>query len=156
MVWPSATRAWDLLNGVKMDDILPPQFPDPARYKRQADDAFGHEKNLPQEVLKKAEAHHEGENGVQDLGSRIMAHMFGFHVPGVEPSTSFLPGYEWWPRSDGDSRPATLAEPPNPPGCRVNNMSPASSSRGVSETVRESWSQVRASDTNYSFDFGRF
>jgi hypothetical protein len=89
------------------------------------------------------------------LGTRIMAHMFGFHAPGVEPSTSFLPGYEWWPRSDGGSRSATDSEPPNPLGSRVNNSSPPFSNRGMSEGVHE-WSQVRAPDMNYSFDFGRF
>jgi len=149
MVWPSAARAWDLLNGVKMDSILPPQLPDPVRYKRQADDAFGHEKNLPQEVLKIAEAHHEGENSIQDLGTRIMAHMMGFQVPGVEPSTSFLPGYEWWPRSGGDSRSVIHTHP------RVSNVLPPSSDGGVGEEVHE-WAHVHAPDTNYSFDFGRF
>lgn len=150
MVWPSASRAWDLLNGVKMDDILSPQLQDPARYKRQADDAFGHEKGGPQEVLKNAQAHNEAENGPQALGTRIMAQMFGFHVPGVEPSTSFLPGYEWWPRSDGDSRSTTH----NPLGSRINHVS-SPPNRGINETVHE-WTQVRAPDMNYSFDFGRF
>ena len=149
MVWPSASRAWDLLNGVKMDNILPPQFHDPARYKRPADDAFGHERRLPQQVIKPAEAHHEGENGVQDLGSRIMAHMFGFHVPGVEPSTSFLPGYEWWPRPDASPRLATHPESPNllDHGSRVD-------SNGRINV--DEWPQIRAPDMNYPLDFGRF
>ena len=154
MVWPSASRAWDLLNGVKMDNVLQPQFHDPARYKRPADDAFGHEECLPGEVQTTTEVHHEGENGVQDLGTRIMAHMFGFHVPGVEPSTSLLPGYEWWPRSDA-SRSAPHPELPNPLGSRVNNVSP-SSSNGTINIGDSEWPQVQAPDMNYSLDFDCF
>ncbi len=32
-----------------------------------------------------------------------MAHMLGLEIPGVEPSTSYYPGYEWWPRNHGGS-----------------------------------------------------
>lgn len=39
-------------------------------------------------------------NGVRDLSTRIMAHMLGLEMPGVEPSTSYFPGYEWWPRNN--------------------------------------------------------
>jgi hypothetical protein len=148
MVWPSASRAWDLLNGVKMDNISPPQYHDLARYKRPADDAFGHEKGPPPQQVSK-DAHHEGDNGVQDLSARIMAQMFGYHIPGIEPSTSFLPGYEWWPRSDGDSRSATHGESPNP------HALPPSSSGGIIEAPNE-WSQGSVPNMNYSFDFGRF
>ena len=42
----------------------------------------------------------DNQNGVQDLSTRIMAHMLGLEMPGVEPSTSFFPGYEWWPRNN--------------------------------------------------------
>jgi hypothetical protein len=146
MVWPSASRAWDLLNGVKMDNISPPQFHDLARYKRQADDAFGHEKP-PQQVSK--DPHHDGENGVQDLGTRIMAQMFGYHIPGVEPSTSFLPGYEWWPRSEGDSRSVTHAE------SRNSHVIPPSSNEGIVEAPHE-WTQASVPNMNYSFNFGSF
>lgn len=134
-----------------MDDILPPQFQDPARYKRQADDAFGHERAPPQEGLKNTEVRAEGENSAQDLGTRIMAHMLGFHIPGVEPSTSFLPGYEWWPRSDGECRPVHHAEPPNPLASRVNSLNTSPPSDRFHE-----WSQVRTTDANYAFDFGSF
>ena len=74
------------------------------RYKRDAEDAFGQDKSYfardtfgtPKGGDKAAAD--AGESGVQALSSRIMAHMLGLDVPGVEPSTSFLPGYEWWPR----------------------------------------------------------
>jgi hypothetical protein len=36
--------------------------------------------------------------GVQDISTRLMAHMLGLEIPVVEPSTSYYPGYEWWPR----------------------------------------------------------
>ena len=37
-------------------------------------------------------------SGVQDTNTRLMAHMLGLEIPGVETSTSCHPGYEWWPR----------------------------------------------------------
>lgn len=104
-MWPSASRAWELLNGVKLrSDDLPTtsQFPTPDRPKRLADYAFGPEEtsNYRQRGAFPAYDHRStpAGNGVQDLSTQIMAHMLGLAVPGVEPSTSYYPGYEWWPR----------------------------------------------------------
>ncbi|KAF9469792.1 fungal-specific transcription factor domain-containing protein [Collybia nuda] len=109
MVWPSAARAWELLNGVKLgsNSISSPHRNLPDRNKRLAEDAFGQEKAsdyLQREAFKtfnvgEASHGHGGEDGVQELGTRIMAHMLGLHIPGIEPSTSYYPGYEWWPRT---------------------------------------------------------
>ncbi|KAG9222442.1 hypothetical protein CCMSSC00406_0002777 [Pleurotus cornucopiae] len=98
IVWPSASRAWDLLNNVKLgfDKVhtMPPQ--NMARNKRLAEDAFAQE-STPEAPSSFDPA---AVNGVQDLNMRIMAHMLGLDIPGIEASTSFYPGYEWWPRTN--------------------------------------------------------
>ncbi|KAL6298707.1 hypothetical protein BKA93DRAFT_753959 [Sparassis latifolia] len=35
-----------------------------------------------------------------DAHLRVLAHSLGLSVPGVEASTSFYPGYRWWPRPE--------------------------------------------------------
>lgn len=117
VVWPSASRAWELLNGVKLgaDSAPVPQSYSPDRQKRQADDAFGQDKGsdyLPfSGPFESKEQNNDHENGVQDLSTRIMAHMLGLDIPGIEPSTSYYAGYEWWPRqnSEGTHGPQPLA-----------------------------------------------
>lgn len=79
----------------------------PDRQKRGADDAFGNSKSSDYLQREAFDAYQqpvekdvpENANGVQDLSQRMMAHMLGLDVPGIEPSTSFYPGYEWWPRT---------------------------------------------------------
>ncbi|KAF8832025.1 hypothetical protein HHX47_DHR1001015 [Lentinula edodes] len=81
------------------------------RAKRDVDDAFGQENNGDHAHREAFRLTNEGgqqvrslaqkvrppeETGVQDLSQRLMAQMLGL-VPGVEPSTSFFPGYEFWP-----------------------------------------------------------
>jgi hypothetical protein len=119
MIWPSASRAYDLLNGVKIQFDNAWTHLDPSsdhRRKRPADDAFGREKSsdlLQREafgVLADKDMPSSDGNGVQDISTRIMAHMLGLDIPGIEPSTSYLPGYEWWPRHNGNEH----APPPRP------------------------------------------
>ncbi|KAH6917023.1 fungal-specific transcription factor domain-containing protein [Coprinopsis sp. MPI-PUGE-AT-0042] len=111
--WPSASRAWDLLNGAHVSVSQPngASYTDPgyqARSKRPAEDAFGHEGSeysqqetfVPNSVTPLQAP--MNQNGVQDLGNRMMAHMLGLDIPGVEPSTTFFQDYEWWPRSTQD------------------------------------------------------
>lgn len=159
MVWPSAARAWELLNGVKMgsDNVSAPQFHFPDRHKRPADAAFGQEKSsdyLQREAFKDTTPESvEGDNGVQELGTRIMAHMLGLHIPGIEPSTSYYPGYEWWPRSNEET-PPSYQMTPAPVGLR-NVLPPASGGNGMGSGMTE-WPQGPAPETEYPYDFGRF
>lgn len=103
--WPSAGRAWDLLNGVRVqvDSNMPPLVHGPDRQKRAADDAFGERSSdvLQREafgdVLQRERA--PQNSGIQEISTRMMAHMLGLDIPGIEPSTSYYPGYEWWPRA---------------------------------------------------------
>ncbi|KAJ7597406.1 fungal-specific transcription factor domain-containing protein [Mycena floridula] len=100
VVWPSASRAWDLLSGVKIgvDDghTYPPNTAE--RHKRDADHAFGQDEYLRRDSYGVPRAARQlpghGDSGVQDLSSRIMANMLGLEVGGLEP-LQFLPG---WPQ----------------------------------------------------------
>ncbi|RDB29501.1 Nitrogen assimilation transcription factor nit-4 [Hypsizygus marmoreus] len=164
MVWPSASRAWELLNGVKMgsDSVSPPQFHLADRHKRHADTAFGQEKSsdyLQREAFKDpaTERHPpEGEDGVQELGTRIMAHMLGLHIPGIEPSTSYYPGYEWWPRSHEVTPPPSHQLSPLPVDSISRNVLPSGSGGMLPAGRAQDWPQVPISETNYGYDFGRF
>ena len=136
---PSASRAWDLLNGVQLRThaqpavaaLSSPQYQHIDRNKRPAQDAFGEEKSsdyLQREAFGAVQPtdqpprdqglEENNVNGVQDISTRLMAHMLGLEVPGVEPSTSYYPGYEWWPRmnqgmiNQGYSQP--MGHPQNP------------------------------------------
>lgn len=111
MVWPSAARAFELLNGVSLgiDPATTAPLHSPDRHKRQADDAFGQEKHsdfLQREAFGAYEpgtAAVESDNGVQEMSTRIMAQMLGLEIPGIEASTSYYPGYEWWPRPNHET-----------------------------------------------------
>ncbi|KAJ2921023.1 hypothetical protein H1R20_g16074, partial [Candolleomyces eurysporus] len=113
LAWPSAARAWELLNGVHLGNNttatyweIPSSQQDRSKSKRAADDAFG--QNRPADYgqrevygsLPNEQPQNNNANGVQDLSTRLMAHMLGLDMPGVVPSTSFFPGYEWWPRTN--------------------------------------------------------
>ncbi|KAG6845358.1 hypothetical protein H0H87_010467 [Tephrocybe sp. NHM501043] len=170
VVWPSAARAWELLNGVKMgSNDLPPEINFLERQKRPADAAFGQEKSsnfLQREAFKgpAPESSPRNENtGVQELGTRIMAHMLGLNIPGVEASTSYYPGYEWWPRSHETT---TLSHHQIPPttvdyGPR-NGPGPATNAMAVPGTVHNNsrgsvgWSQAPTADPLYPYAYNRF
>ncbi|KAG2022902.1 nuclear protein [Coprinopsis cinerea AmutBmut pab1-1] len=111
LTWPSAARAWELLNGAHLSNRANTSYMDLAfqtRPKRPAEAAFGQDKvsDYPRQEAFVANSHAgmqppmNKNNGVQDMSTRMMASMLGLDVPGVEPSTSFFPGYEWWPRPD--------------------------------------------------------
>ncbi|KAJ7170147.1 fungal-specific transcription factor domain-containing protein [Mycena filopes] len=106
IIWPSAGRAWELLTGVKLGAlnavVLPPQSHD--RHKRHAEDAFGH--GPPDYPLRDEQQTGQNVDGVQDIGNKLMAHMLGLDIPGVEPSTSFYTGCDWWARPNQDSNQA--------------------------------------------------
>jgi len=107
-VWPSATRVRTLLEGakVKKDQISMNIQSQPIRQKRSAEEALGREKNS--DIQERAEygrlAYSEPEVSQpgpmfdQDLNARLMMQTLGLDVPGIEASTSYYPGYQWWPR----------------------------------------------------------
>lgn len=95
-----------MLHGAKVqvDSNLTPMSQGPDRQKRGADDAFGREKSsdfLQREAFGNSGSKEQmtSNAGIQDISTRMMAHMLGLDIPGIEPSTSYYPGYEWWPRA---------------------------------------------------------
>ncbi|KAF9225551.1 hypothetical protein BS17DRAFT_751446 [Gyrodon lividus] len=150
--WPSAARAWDLLNGVKVqvDSNLAPLVQGPDRQKRGADDAFGKEKSsdfLQREAFA-AKERVTSSAGIQDISTRMMAHMLGLDIPGIEPSTSYYPGYEWWPR-------ATNAMPPpyqQPPSITSASGSESLMNMNYPTTQEQEW-RIQGPSTNYAYDF---
>ncbi|KIJ66200.1 hypothetical protein HYDPIDRAFT_26571 [Hydnomerulius pinastri MD-312] len=156
--WPSAVRAWDLLNGVKVqvDSNVAPLVQGPDRQKRGADDAFGKEKSsdfLQREAFGDSAAKERvaPTAGIQDISTRMMAHMLGLDIPGIEPSTSYYPGYEWWPRAT-NAMPQSYQQP--------TSMAGASSSEPlmnmnypVSQGDQDWRIQGPGPSTNYPYDF---
>ncbi len=102
--WPCAIRVRNLLNGaqVQLDDLSALSH-GPGRRKRPIDEALGQDRN-PDILQRQAFGGPSGSTpghldvpGFEDDGGRMMAHVMGFSLPGTQPSTSFYPGYEWWP-----------------------------------------------------------
>jgi len=183
VVWPSASRAWDLLNGVKMSDGLhAPQVPQTNtqssdRPKRMADDAFGPEKvpDYPQRDVygdrgntTLDQSNLENQSGVQDLSTRIMAHMLGLDIPGIDPSVPIYPAYQWWPRSSGQVESSTqVTSQPMPssvpgPG-QVGNLDLRAQGTLGAPTENnniENWTYPALQPTrvpdSYSYDFSQF
>ncbi|KXN88828.1 Nitrogen assimilation transcription factor nirA [Leucoagaricus sp. SymC.cos] len=184
VVWPSASRAWELLNGVKMSDgmratqLLQVQGQSSDRHKRVAEDAFGQEKDYSQREVydERGNIHSnqggfENQNGVHDLSTRIMAHMLGLDIPGIEPSTSYYPGYQWWPRTTGQGGSSTQAvsQPISPPipgpsqlgGLSVGPQGPVGTGvSGLNGNSLENWAYPSVSSRripeSYSYDFSQF
>jgi hypothetical protein len=114
VVWPSAARAFDLLNGVQLRPIpIPPLRAVQQRYdrhKRPAQDAFEDEKasdfSRQEQFVARSGADqtpvmgiplHHG-NGVQDMSTRLMAHMLGLEVASVDSPAHYYSGGQWYPR----------------------------------------------------------
>jgi hypothetical protein len=103
MIWPSAARAKELLQGanVQLHGNLTPYESASERHKRPADVLYENGKTseflqrevLNSGVLEKAPS----PRGASESETQLMAHMLGLEIPGVQASTSFFPGYEWWP-----------------------------------------------------------
>jgi hypothetical protein len=114
-----------LLEGAKVqfDNAVPLTQQGADRRKRQADDAFGQEKSsdfLSREAFGTVDQESpspQGAPGIQDMSNRIMAHMLGLDIPGIEPSTSYYPGYEWWPRTASSSQALTPTTTNSPGIC---------------------------------------
>lgn len=98
VVWPSAFRGAELIAGVNVPTdpttYSSDQWPAAERSKRGARTAFGQEEQAPHELPNLGSASSEGV--------RHLAGMFGM-LPDTQTSTSFLPGYAWWPATIGDT-----------------------------------------------------
>ncbi|KAJ3793146.1 fungal-specific transcription factor domain-containing protein [Lentinula aff. detonsa] len=151
VLWPSASRAKDLLSGavgsVKLGlDVCE----NVGRAKRDVDDAFGQEKSTDhiqreafrtageggqQNLSQEQGARPPEETGVQDLSHRLMAQMLGL-VPGVEPSTSYYPGYEFWPAPRSvQAQQAQTAEHVTAPTSQIPQQNPTSSYSQIPSSI---------------------
>ncbi|PCH33995.1 hypothetical protein WOLCODRAFT_87174 [Wolfiporia cocos MD-104 SS10] len=112
-IWPSSTRVRTLLQGanVKKDQLsLTMQNQQELRQKRSVEEALGAERNsdiLNRETLNRpsypgAEMAPPGQALNNDLTTRMMLHPLGLGTPGMDPSSSYYPGYQWWPRTNVD------------------------------------------------------
>jgi hypothetical protein len=110
VIWPSAYRAWGLIGGAKVHvDSGFLHSKTTQRQKRPAEDAFGDEGSgaglLPQTF-------NSGPPAGADVAaprtsaaeSRLLAHMLGIDFPSIEPSASYVSGYEWLPRDQNKPR----------------------------------------------------
>ena len=161
--WTSAARAWELLHGFQRgtENVHFTHAQGSGGHKRPADDAFGIEKSsdyLQREAFggSQFDAAPKSENGVQELGTRIMAHMLGLDIPGVEASTSYYPGYEWWPRPN-----QVVQQPLSPMQGQVNSMSIPQTPEAMQVQANTGWLQGATggnagSTMNFSYDFSRF
>ncbi|KAL0951642.1 hypothetical protein HGRIS_008322 [Hohenbuehelia grisea] len=161
IIWPSAARAWELLHGVKLGFDKDATLPQTGhRHKRDAEDAFGQQPGADHHHEPPLDAipHQDFEaNGLQDLNSRLMAQMLGLSVPGMEPSTSFYPGYEWWPSLEG----STEAHRPAYPSMPMDNAGATNGhAADFARTYDESWLQgnVRGNNngqgsSSYPYDY---
>lgn len=168
MLWPSAARAWELLSGAKIGpDAHQHPTASPERHKRDADDAFGHEKNsdyLQREAFSSTGGEQQpifpqgNDPGVQDLSTRIMAHMLGLDVPGIEPSTSFYPGYEWWPRTNPGQGHSQLSSNQGTPLLHGASDTSIMAAPMTDYDVRnnDAWLQSGAANPGYSFDYNSY
>ncbi|KAK7063985.1 Zn(2)-C6 fungal-type domain-containing protein [Favolaschia claudopus] len=105
ITWPSAARAFELLNGVKLGALHAPVISTQSgdRHKRHAEDAFGQDRSS-EYPLRDGAQFGQNVDGVQDVANKLMAHMLGLDIPGVEPSTSFYAGCDWWSRPNEDQQ----------------------------------------------------
>jgi len=158
MIWPSAGRAWALLEGAKVqfDNAGPLMQYGDDRKKRPAEDAFGQEKSsdvLSREAFGPVSQSSSG--GVQDMSTRIMAHMLGLNIPDIEPSTSYLPGYEWWPRTAASS--SQVLTPNTPVVCNgapmFETMTPPDLDDWL-QSAAQGGIMASGPAPNYTFDYG--
>ena len=171
MIWPSALRAWELLNGAKVhvDNSLL-RFKEVQRFKRPADDAFGTGDANGGGLLTQSFGLGSSAAAVDTAAapqasspaeSRLLAHMLGLDLPAVEPLTSYLPGYEWWSRDQNKPRLGTpdSSQPVSPspgPGSGSNHSSPAA---GMPipfsfDQTRNFWDAPLLQDLNVNFVSG--
>jgi hypothetical protein len=149
------------------------------RHKRPAQDAFEDEKASDFSQQEQFVAHSGAEqnpvgiplqngNGVQDMSTRLMAHMLGLEVAGVDSSTHYYSGSNWYPRLAQTSTLQT--DIPNlqyPLSADVGGDMQAMNTGALASSVAgqaSEWSpqtsatpsEYGMNNMSYSFDFGQF
>jgi len=173
--WPAAQRAWELVSGAHthVDNGFPQHAVGLRHHKRGADDAFGLSEKvsdvLQQEAFEdrsrtqpKADSVTSPAPGASATTNRVLAHMLGLDIPGIEPSTSYLPGYQWWPRNSANTSTPTPtqanpAQPTVPPPQRltqtpIGNGGPVAASSDTPSPHSSTGSPPSAMPIPFSFD----
>ena len=119
--WPAGQRAWELISGAHTH-VSDPTFQSmpvngQQRHKRAAEDAFGIGEKVSDVLQQEAFDERTGGGAPQPVrggpaSDRVLAHMLGLDIPGIEPSTSYLPGYQWWPRGQAPNGQAGPSQQP--------------------------------------------
>lgn len=110
-------------------------------------------------------------NGVQDMSTRLMAHMLGLEVASVETSTQYYPGCQWYPRLAHTSSPSSpqgdLQAMQYPSSGDFGGDMNAVNSGGIPSSVTvapSEWSpqtsttpsEYGINNLNYGYDFGHY
>lgn len=162
-MWPNATRAWELLSGAtaRFEESMTPLTRGLGGAKRDAEDAFGEDfkreaNREPSGVY--APLTHRSANplsgyGNQEMGTRLMAHMLGLDIPGVEPPTHSIPAQDWWFHTDDvmQNSPSSLLSPQQSEVRQTSNQAifPITTPPVTSSTSNQ-WLQELA-ETNSAF-----
>jgi len=162
VIWPSAVRAWELLNGAKVhvdNGIL--RFKEVQRYKRHADDAFGTGDTDGGSALTQSFGLNSpiGVDAVAvpqatNADKHLLAQMLGLDLPVIGPSTSYIPGYEWWPRDQNKPMTPDNSQPVSPSPGSVSNHSSPSSGMPIPfslDQTRNFWDAPFLQDLNVNF-----
>ncbi|TBU34755.1 fungal-specific transcription factor domain-containing protein [Dichomitus squalens] len=116
--WPTATRLRTLLEGAKVH-LDKSKYPSNVhRHKRSIEDALsGYSNSDAQDAYVLPPL--EGYRGTANMGNdwdtqqaRMAAHSSGVAGPSTQASTSFYPGYQWWPSQLTMAMTAPVEGPP--------------------------------------------
>lgn len=146
------------------------------RHKRPAQDAFEDEKELSRQeqfVAHSTGAEHtpvagiplQQGNGVQDMSTRLMAHMLGLEVAGVDPSTHYYSGSQWYPRlAQTSTLQSDISNLQYPLSADIGGDMPTMNAVGMATSVAgqaSEWSpQTSATPSDYGmtypYEFGQY
>ncbi|KAL1671763.1 fungal-specific transcription factor domain-containing protein [Schizophyllum commune] len=171
VVWPSASHAWDILNGVKLGHekgVLPETRGEGIERNHDYKNAFDLEDRKSSDALQhttlgtygNARRHPSPQQAARGLSQEIMANMSGLGMPGIESSMSFCPSYEWWPRGIQESprdvfgHPAELQQMPGM--ARPDGVATGSVREDQRSNSRMGWTQQDGMSpevfTRYGYD----
>ncbi|OBZ79157.1 Nitrogen assimilation transcription factor nirA [Grifola frondosa] len=171
--WPSTMHIRMLLEGAKvqLDQTTVSTSTAEHRPKRSAGDALGDAKNtniLEQQTFEQPAVDEYQQTAAvstwdYSANARIVAQTLGIDVPGFESSTSFYPGYQWWPHTGAtegllrSGLSTTTDMPPASSGMDVTPVPGSSMPQQAFTFDQHQLSQEFVEGVNYPLlDFSRF
>jgi len=164
------------LRPIPIPSLRAPQQRYDRQHKRPAQEAFEDEKASDFSRQEQFVAHSGSEqtgiplqhgNGVQDMGTRLMAHMLGLEVAGVDSSTHYYSGNHWYPRLPQTTLQSEVPNLQYPLSAEIGGDMQVLNTGGMASSVAgqsSEWSpQTSATPSEYgmnnmaySFDFGQY